>query len=94
MYGVGLVSVSCLNMIRTLHQELRYELYAFRNLIIFLRKDHFKKEIKDERGWTFGVLGLISGGDWEFFSSPPRPERLWGPPSLLSNGYRRFFPWG
>jgi hypothetical protein len=24
-------------------------------------------------------------------SSPRRPERFWGPPSLLSNGYRRFF---
>jgi hypothetical protein len=22
------------------------------------------------------------------FSLPPRPERLWDPPSLLSNGYR------
>jgi hypothetical protein len=21
---------------------------------------------------------------WEFFSSPPRPDRLWGPPSLLN----------
>jgi hypothetical protein len=27
------------------------------------------------------------GGGWEFFSSLPRPEWLWGPPSLLSNGY-------
>jgi hypothetical protein len=26
------------------------------------------------------------------FSSPHRPDRLWGPPSLLPNGYRRFFP--
>jgi hypothetical protein len=25
------------------------------------------------------------------FSSPRRPDRLWGPPSLLSNGYRRIF---
>jgi len=24
----------------------------------------------------------------------PRPNRLWGPPSLLSNGYRRLLPWG
>jgi hypothetical protein len=31
---------------------------------------------------------------WKFFSSPPRPDRLWGPLSILSNGYQRLFPWG
>jgi len=37
-------------------------------------------------------VGSIPGGDWEFFSSPPRPEKLWGPASLLCNGYQGFFP--
>jgi hypothetical protein len=30
----------------------------------------------------------VSDGGWQFFSSPPRPDRFWGPPSLLSNNYR------
>jgi hypothetical protein len=33
----------------------------------------------------FGVS--IPGGGWEFLFYPPRPHRLWGPSSLLSNGY-------
>jgi len=32
------------------------------------------------------IGGMSSGREREFFSSPPRPDRLWGPPSLLYNG--------
>jgi len=30
----------------------------------------------------------------DYFSSLPRPDQLWGPPSLLSNGYLGLLPWG
>jgi len=36
--------------------------------------------------------GLIPDRCWEFSYPPPRPERLWGPPSLLSIAYRQFSP--
>jgi len=34
----------------------------------------------------------IHGVSREFFSSPPHADRLWGPPNLLTNGYRRLLP--
>jgi hypothetical protein len=34
--------------------------------------------------WMIG--GSSAGRGWESFSSPPCPEGLWGPPSLLSKG--------
>jgi hypothetical protein len=43
-------------------------------------------------GWMIG--GFSPGRGWEFVSSPPRPDRLWGSPSLLSNGYQGLLSWG
>jgi len=31
--------------------------------------------------------GSSPGRGWEFFSSPPPPDRLWGPRIFLYNGY-------
>jgi hypothetical protein len=45
-------------------------------------------------GWTTeGSEFRVSVGS-RIFTSPCRPERLWGPPSLLSNGYRGLFSLG
>jgi hypothetical protein len=41
----------------------------------------------DDRG-----IGVRIPVESRIFSSPRRPDRLWGPPSILPNGYRKFFP--
>jgi hypothetical protein len=41
-------------------------------------------------GWIIGGSRPSSG--WEFFSSPCT-DRIWGPPSLISNGYQELFQW-
>jgi hypothetical protein len=41
----------------------------------------------DDRG--VGVRVPVGSG---IFSSPRRPDRLWGSPNLLCNGYRWLFP--
>jgi len=38
--------------------------------------------------------GSISDRVWDFLPSPPRPDRLWGPLSLLSDGWQGIFPRG
>jgi hypothetical protein len=41
-------------------------------------------------GWIIG--GSRPGRSWEFFSSPPRPDRLWVHPSSYRMGTRGSFP--
>jgi len=46
------------------------------------------------RLYLIGQMGPDSRQGYGYFSSPPCPNRLWGPSSLLSNGYRGCFPGG
>jgi hypothetical protein len=41
-----------------------------------------------------GVLGFNSWWGLGIFLFALHPEWFWGPPSLVSNGYHRLFPWG
>jgi len=41
----------------------------------------------------FNLRVLLGRHKQKFNSLLPCPDRLWGPPSLLCNGYRSLFPW-
>jgi len=43
-------------------------------------------------GWM--IWGSSTGRGWEFFSSLPCPDRVWGSHSLLSSEYQGLFTWG
>jgi hypothetical protein len=38
-------------------------------------------------------IGVLVSVVSRIFTSPRRPDRLWGPSNLLSNWYQTFFPW-
>jgi hypothetical protein len=49
---------------------------------------------KSATGYWLDNQGSIPGKGKIFVSVSERPDRVWGPPSLLSNGYRGLFPRG
>jgi hypothetical protein len=45
-------------------------------------------------GYRLDGRGSIPARDKRFFTTTPHPDRLWGPPSLLSNMYWGLFSQG
>jgi hypothetical protein len=54
-------------------------------IVEFLEED---SSVDIATGVSLGGRGSIPDRRKGLFSSPQRPDRLWGPPSLLSSGYR------
>jgi hypothetical protein len=51
-------------------------------IIIIIRQDSSVNKVSVDAEWTTGVR-FPTG--WPFLSSPPKQDKLRGPPSLLSN---------
>jgi hypothetical protein len=73
---------------------------GFKGLIISKTTELTQKKCIRYRLWgsTVGIATVPWAGrpevrdPAEIVSSPNRPDGLWGPPSLLFNGYRGYFP--
>jgi len=74
-YKLSMLQVNCILLI---------------NYKLALRKYNSKNNLYNNLGLDRKDIGFMSSVhnillDWEFFSSPPRLDRLWGSLSLLSN---------
>jgi hypothetical protein len=67
------------------------------NVVTFLLWERSRESsvgIATDYGMDHRGVGVRVPAGSIIFSSPLRPDRLWGPPSLLPNGYRELFPRG
>jgi hypothetical protein len=71
-------------------QSVSSKNYIFIAIIYIVSRD---SSVGIATGYKLDKPASITGSA-RIFSPPQRPDRLWGPHSLLSNGYRGPFPVG
>jgi hypothetical protein len=102
---VGIIAVGVYCSLTRLSEQFSYDLLTRGReaawmllemaLTIFLCKNSFKRS-PDSSVSIVTIYELdghssIPGRGKRLFSTPQRPDRFWGPPSLLSNGYPGMF---